>query len=342
MMDQLLEESMLAAEKAFQDKDFYFSYSSLNKLLWSPAAFYQIYVMGIREEKTSSFLVNGKIIHALLLDPESVKKNYIFSPTSLPGENTKYVVDRVFSHHTELVKHGDTRTKLEEYTDAIIDVLKDMNLHQSLKTDDQRVAKIISTEALSYWNFLMQKEGKEIIDVATLDYCVEAANIIKNDEEMCKLMGINPTEFDNIEVYNEQEFSYDLEGRSFKGIKGIIDNLVIDHDKKVIFINDLKTTSKELKDFRESIDYYSYWMQSAMYSAIVYGNFIKDKYPDYNMQFHFIVIDKNLQAYAFPVSQYTSNAWLMKLDDSFKIADYHMSNNKFHLPYDFCTKKVVL
>ena len=342
MMDQLLEESMLAAEQAFKEKDFYLSYSSLNKLLWSPAAFYQIYVMGIREEKTSSFLVNGKIIHALLLDPESVKKNYIFSPTSLPGENTKHVVDRVFSHHKELFKHGDTRTKLEEYSDAIVDVLKDMNLHQSLKTDDQRVAKIISTEALSYWNFLMQKEGKEIIEVATLDYCIEAANIIKNDEDMCKLMGINPTEFDNIEVYNEQEFSYDLEGRSFKGIKGIIDNLVIDHDKKVIFINDLKTTSKELKDFRESIDYYSYWMQSAMYSAIVYGNFIKDKYPDYNMQFHFIVIDKNLQAYAFPVSQYTSNAWLMKLDDSFKIADYHMSNNKFHLPYDFCTKKVVL
>ena len=133
-----------------------------------------------------------------------------------------------------------------------------------------------------------------------------------------------------------------MENHAFKGIKGIIDNLVIDHEKKVIFINDLKTTSKELRDFRESIDYYSYWMQAAMYSAIVYGNFIKDKYPDYNMQFHFIVIDKNLQAYAFPVSQYTSNAWLMKLDDSFKIADYHLSNNKFNLPYDFCTKKVVL
>jgi len=82
-MDQLLEESMLAAEKAFQEKDFYLSYSSLNKLLWSPAAFYQIYVMGIREEKTSSFLLNGKLIHALLLDPESINKNYITSPTSL-------------------------------------------------------------------------------------------------------------------------------------------------------------------------------------------------------------------------------------------------------------------
>lgn len=342
MMDQLLEESMLAAEKAFQEKDFYLSYSSLNKLLWSPAAFYQIYVMGIREEKTSSFLLNGKLIHALLLDPESINKNYITSPTSLPGDSIKNVVDRVFSHHLELVKHGDTRTQLEEYANAIIDILKDINLHQSLKTDDQRVAKVITSDALNYWSFLMEKEGKEIIDMATLNYCIQAADIIKNDPEMSKLMALAPTDFDNVEVYNEQEFSYDMENHAFKGIKGIIDNLVIDHERKVIFINDLKTTSKELKDFRESIDYYSYWMQAAMYSAIVYGNFIKDKYPDYNMQFHFIVIDKNLQAYAFPVSQYTSNAWLMKLDDSFKIADYHLSNNKFNLPYDFCTKKVVL
>ncbi len=97
----------------------------------------------------------------------------------------------------------------------------------------------------------MEKEGKEIIDMATLNYCIQAADIIKNDPEMSKLMALAPTDFDNVEVYNEQEFSYDMENHAFKGIKGIIDNLVIDHERKVIFINDLKTTSKELKDFRE-------------------------------------------------------------------------------------------
>ena len=40
----IMNESIEIQQKDFFSKKFYYSYSSLSKLLWSPAAFYSIYV----------------------------------------------------------------------------------------------------------------------------------------------------------------------------------------------------------------------------------------------------------------------------------------------------------
>ena len=69
-LTDLMNESIKMMENDFYTKKFYFSYSSLNKLLWNPQTFYQIYVLGQREERDDAHLVNGKIIHALLLEPQ--------------------------------------------------------------------------------------------------------------------------------------------------------------------------------------------------------------------------------------------------------------------------------
>ena len=47
--EDLMQESVQHLEKDFYKQKFYFSYSSLNKLLWNPAVFYQLYVMGLKE-----------------------------------------------------------------------------------------------------------------------------------------------------------------------------------------------------------------------------------------------------------------------------------------------------
>ena len=342
-MDSLIAESMIASEEEFYSKPFQFSYSSFSKLLWNPVAFYQIYVLGLREESTTPSLTNGKVIHALLLSESTFNDMFVISPTSIPSSSTKTVIDRVFNHHLELKKNGDSRTDLMDYSDAILDVLADINLHQSLKTDFQRVEKIVNTESLSYWEFLKSKEGKEIIDQQTYNYCVTAADVIKTNPELSKLMGLNVTEFDNIEVHNEIALSKTLEKYPF-GLKGILDNVVVNHDEKTISINDLKTTSKDLKDFPESIEYYSYWMQAAIYLILIYFKYEKLIVQDkYNVNFNFVVIDKNLMAYAFPVSSKTQETWFERFTEEVLIpAKYHYTERKYELPYKFCTKQIIL
>ena len=343
-MDKLIENTTEIAEKEFYEKEFKFSYSSFTKLLWNPAAFYQMYVLGIREETTSPSLINGKVIHALLLSENIFNELFIISPDNLPTGNNKLVIDRVFAHHIELLSNGGEKTELNEYSNAILDILVDIKLHQSLKTDQQRIDKIITEENINYWTFLNSRNGRQLIDLETYYYCLNATKMVRESPELVKLMGLGVSSFDNITVLNECPLEKNKEEKYPFGLKGILDNIVVNHDEKIIYINDLKTTSKNLSNFHESIEIYSYWLQAIIYIILVYENFtslILDE--KYEVKFHFIVIDKYFMAYAFPLSLSTQNQWLDRFKEQvLPQADYHYSQRKYKLPYKFCTKQVVL
>ena len=53
-LEDIMQESAELLENNFYAQKFYFSYSSLNKLLWNPAVFYQQYVLGMKEERTDA------------------------------------------------------------------------------------------------------------------------------------------------------------------------------------------------------------------------------------------------------------------------------------------------
>ena len=340
-LENMMEESIKTMEGDFYSKPFNFSYSSLNKLMWNPQAFYQMYVLGNREEKTESYLVNGKIVHALLLEADKFNDQFVISPASLPTGSTRTVIDRVFSHATELQANGDQRTEFTEYSDAVLDVLKDINLHQSLKTDQQRIDKMYTPEAMNYWDFLKTKGDKTLIDQETYDFCKTGVDLIKTNKQICDLIGCNITDFSNKEVFNEIPVSVQMNDKPF-GLKGIIDNLVIDHDKRIIYVNDIKTTSKDLKDFPESIEFYNYWLQSAIYCTMIGIKFINLIDKGYEFKFHFVVIDRAYQVYPFPVSDNTLNNWFTKMTEVLQKAHWHYENKSYELPYDFAIGKVIL
>lgn len=339
--ENLMQESVEHLETNFYKTKFYFSYSSLNKLIWNPAVFYQLYVLGLKEEKTESHLVQGKMIHALLLEEQKFNDMFIISPSNLPTGNLRSVLDRVFYHHIELKRNGDQREKLDEFDQAILDVMKDMNYHQSLKTDQQRLDKIFTGEAYNYWAFLQMKGNKTLIDQETYDFCKNAVDIIKTNKDLCKLIGCETTEFDNLQVFNEEPFELELRDKPF-GMKGIIDNVVINHDEKVIYVNDIKTTSKDLKDFPESIEYYSYWMQAVIYLSAIGMKNSQLIESGYQLKFHFVVIDRAFQTYAFPVTESTLNKWFDRYKEVIEIAEWHYTNKSYELPYLFAKGLVAL
>lgn len=340
-LESIMQESVEVLEKDFYSKKFYYSYSSLNKLIWNPQVFYQMYVLGLREEKLEQHLLQGKLIHLLLLEPEKFNEEFLMTPGKLPADNQRQVIDRVFRHYTELSRNGDDRTELAQFDGAILDVMVDMNYFQNLKTDQQRLDKVITSDTISYWEFLKTKGNKTLVDPDTFKFCQDAVEIVKTNNSVCNLIGCNVSEFDNKQVINEQAVLVDLPNQRY-GLKGIIDNLVIDHDSKTIYINDIKTTAKDLKDFPESIEYYSYWLQAVIYMIIVsqvYANMIE---AGYQVKFHFIVIDRAFQSYAFLVSEQTLNNWLDRFTDCIQKAEWHYQNRSYELPYDFAQGLVVL
>ena len=219
--------------------------------------------------------------------------------------------------------------------------MKDMNYHQTLKTDQQRLDKILTNEYVGYWNFLRTKGDKTLISQEDYNYCLAAVEMVKANDKVYNLLGFNTTPFENKEVYNELPLSVNIANRPF-GLKGIVDNLVIDHDKKILYINDVKTTSKELKDFPETIEFYSYWMQAVIYSALVSLTYTNLMLAGYQIKFTFVVIDKMFQVYPFEVSDRTLKGWADRFEETLNKATWHYINKDYELPYDFATGKVVL
>jgi len=340
----------LMREEEFYSSPFSFSYSSLNKLLYAPNIFYKEYVLKDREIKTDAHLIEGKLTHYLVLDSAQFSDRFMVATSSIPTGNTKEVVDVIYE-----LSDKTQDLPLEYYGPEILETLKVINLHQKLVDDkkpdnngnqltgdQKRLDKILTNEAKEYFNYLKVKKGKDIIDSDTLDKCTRAAQALKDNATIVSLLGLDKVhDGKKLGIYNELEAEATLEGRNF-GIKGIIDNMVVDVANKTVTINDLKTSSKSIKDFPESVDYWNYWLQAAMYKKLA-TSFLKDIIDDtWTIDFNFIVVDKYNQVYPFKVSNESMEAWTKKLEDSLIEATYHYENRDYTLPFKFVAEEVLL
>src|ERR1035437_6783122 len=306
-------------ENEFYSKDFNFSYSSINLLLYAPVLFYKKYILGVGVDTQSEAMTEGKVIHALLLDNGNFEKNFVVSPADLPTDNVSKVINIVLNK----VRNGGLSLDkgLCFHDELIIDTLKEVNLYQSLKTDDQRVDKIVTNNTESYWQFLLSKGDKTLLDQETLDRCKEDVSIIRSNSHVYFLLeGIG------MEVRNEDFLRAKIKEYPF-GLHGQIDNYCIDHKAKTVYINDLKTSGKTLAEFKESLDYYRYWMQAAIYVLLVRA--VYELGPDWKVKFTFIVIDKYQQVYPFEVSDESMTLWLKQLSEILVKVDYHYSKRSF-------------
>ena len=326
---------------AFYKEKFYFSYSSISKLLFSPAAFYNHYVLKQREDVVAPHLVSGRVLHCLLFEPEKYNDNFISMPGKIPTDSQRKIIDNIFRKYLEI--NNNTLT-LADFSDDILTELLTANLYQSLKTDLQRTEKILTEENKNYFTFLIDSQDKTLVDEPTLNNCKSGVEALKSNEEVRSLLQLDKSEADvHIESYSELPIEVDAEHLPF-GFKGILDNIVIDKESKTIFINDLKTTGKPLVDFPESVQYYKYWIQATVYVKLVFHKFLKDL-PDlneWNLYFTFIVIDKYNQVYPFQVSMETMAIWQQDFEELNDILKYHYENKDFKLPYELAVGNVKL
>lgn len=325
----------------FYQKKFYFSYSGLNKLLYSPAAFYKHYVLNQREDSTDPHLVGGRVLHCLLFEPDNYDDYFISLPGKLPTDSQKKIIDNIFKNHLSI---GNNSLALEDHSQDILKELLYANLYQSLKTDQQRLDKILTEENKEYFEFLKESLDKTIVDSPTLENCKVQVEILKNNSDVRALLQLDKSEEDtHIETYNELHIKVDHDKLPY-GLHGVLDNVVIDNDSKTIFINDLKTTSKSIQDFPETVDYYKYWIQAVIYVILASDKFLKDKSDsiDWDIKVTFIVIDKYSLVYPFQVSDKTLSIWKDDFKEVLGIANWHYKNKRYDLPYDLANGNIKL
>lgn len=324
----------------FYRTKFYFSYSGLNKLLFSPRMFYSHYILNQREDSKDAHLIAGSVLHCLLFEPETFDEKFVVSPGKLPSDNNKKIIDAVF----KLQEINGTNLELKDYSVEILSFLIQANLHQSLKTDAQRVDKIVTPEHVAYFEFLKNSTGKSVLDQDTLNNCKDSIAVLEANENVRALLQLDRDVNDtSIETYNELPISADVKSLPF-GFKGILDNVVMDHNTKTLFINDLKTTGKNIESFPESVQYYKYWMQGVIYKKLAFHKFIKSlaDSQDWKIVITFIVIDKYNQVYPFQVSEESLAIWEKDFNNIIDVAKYHYENKDFTLPYELALGNVKL
>ena len=86
---------MTDKEKEFYSKPFKFSYSSLNKLLFSPSLFYRDYILGDKEEKLDKHLIEGKLIHCLVFEPQKLEEKFKIVPGKTPTDNVRKILHKL-------------------------------------------------------------------------------------------------------------------------------------------------------------------------------------------------------------------------------------------------------
>ena len=132
----------LQKEEEFYLKKFKWSYSSLNKLLFSPSLFYKDYILWDREVRTDKHLIEGKLIHCLLFEAENVNEKFNIVPGKAPSDSVRKVLK-------DMALHTDAETLVSCDDFVILDSLKELNLYQSLKADESRIAKIRTEDNVS-------------------------------------------------------------------------------------------------------------------------------------------------------------------------------------------------
>ena len=325
----------------FYKNKFYFSYSSINKLLFSPRSFYSHYVLNQREDSIDPHLVGGRVLHCLLLEPENFEKEFILMPDKFPTDSNRILIDNIFKNYLSI---ENNTLLLEEFQKEILTDLLNSNLYQTLKTDQQRLDKILTDQNKNYFEFLKTKQNKALVDPIIYANCIETVAMLKSNPDVRALLYLDKEVSDNhITVFNELPLKHNVNNLPF-GYKGILDNVVIDTESKTIFINDLKTTGKGLLDFPDTVKYYKYWIQASMYYYLVYEEYIKPMtdVEDWNIVITFIVVDKYNQIYPFQVSKESLEVWLKDFDKIIDIVKYHYENKDFTLPYELAVGNVKL
>lgn len=325
----------------FYAEKFYFSYSAINKLLYSPRVFYNHYILKQKEDSTDAHMIAGRLAHCLLLEPDNYDNQFIMVPGKIPTDSNKVIIDHIFVNHYLPMKNDSL--SLEDFPQDILNQLLVNNLYQSLKTDPQRLDKILTDNNKEYFNFLKLKETKTVIDIAIRKQADETVEVLKNHPQVRSLLGLDRNSSDKLQIFNEIMLSSDWDVCNF-GFKGILDNLVVDEESKTVFINDLKLTNRPIQDFISSVEKFRYDIQCTIYRGLAYDRFIapREDAKEWNMVFTFIVADKFNQVYPYQVSDDTANMWQNEFYSVVNKLNYHYEKRDYTLPYELALGNVKL
>ena len=187
-------------------------------------------------------------------------------------------------------KWSEVYTTLNDIpTENLIDLSEELNYQLNWKPETR--AKVVREQGNEYYSLMYAAGDKKILDTPTKEQVDAAVNALKN-REATKFFFSQNNPF-NPRWIREYQLKFKA---TFDGInyRCMADLLLVDHENKIVYPIDLKTSSHTEWEFFESFIQWRYDIQARLYWRIIRDNMDKDPvYKDYELaDYRFIVVNK--------------------------------------------------
>lgn len=209
------------------------------------------------EPLTTPSLSFGSMVDCLLTQGnEAFGQQYGVVDISLPSDTVKGIMDQLHESHEE--------KQLALVSDEDILLAADSYEYQRNWKGATRALKLRELGS-EYYNLLKRNEGKTLVSETDYFDAVDCVANLKSDTVTSSYFSDDP--FDSTERLFQWQYAVkdNITGIDFKGM---LDLVLIDHEKKRIIPCDIKTTSN-LYTFESSFYKYRYYLQAAMYTELL-------------------------------------------------------------------------
>jgi hypothetical protein len=307
------------------------SHSSLSALKVSPQFF--IKYKNRELDRDSRSLDLGSAIHSYILEQEKFYDRYIICDVP--------VIGGMMGTFIEFMVENEEWTPTQK-------VLCDVELHKICYEKSgfkiplaTVVAKLKLEGNKNYLNFLRQAAGKTVLsedEFGIVINCTESINVHKTARTLCNtndLSGGTP----------ELEISWTYKDFPYK-IKSIIDNLILDKDKKEVRIVDLKTTAKSVYNFVRSYVSYGYYRQLGIYRLAVHSYLkeLGEDPSDYNI-FSYIVAVQTTGLFECVVYEPDNTDLSVAVDEFESLLDrlkWHSDHDHWDYPMEYYSNNGII
>ena len=236
------------------------SSSSLKDFSMDRKKYHKKYILNeVVEDEESKAATMGRMVETLLMEPHLFDERFYTSIcVSTPTAMMLDFVEALYKHTVEATAEDGTVTRSFE------DLAKDAHADSGFKISlDAVLKKFVGSEAEIYY--------KEIREVRTKGLTVVASADITNAEKVVTELKTNPVTADIVNLVSDSRYSvynqlqiegYDVEGHTFKSM---LDKVIIDHDKKLITVYDLKCTWSVENFYDEYYLYRRAYIQGYLY-----------------------------------------------------------------------------
>lgn len=187
----------------------------------------------------------------------------------------------------------------------VSDAAKAVGFWQKDTYDKRRYGEVLKTGNIAEYYNASYGCQKTIITTATFQDVLASVRVLRESSGTSGYFADND-ELSPIRRYYQLKFKHYHNG---VGYRGMMDLIIVDYEKKIIYPYDLKTSSGAEWDFPEHFIQWGYNWQARLYWRLIRANLDKDPYfKDFELRdFVFIVVNKKTLtplSWRFPLTQF--------------------------------------